>query len=118
MAWSSFKDRARIDWIVRTANANLNRNQGVFANSASQLEFTLPTTAAVGDVIRVSGMNTGGFQIKQNAGQTVYFSGASTTTGATGTVTAVGPQDAIELICRAADNEFQVVSSVGNFTIV
>ena len=42
--------------------------------------MTLPATAAVGSRIRVSGMGAGGWLVAQNAGQSVKFGTATTTT--------------------------------------
>ena len=46
-------------------------NTGYMANNASQVSITLPTSPAVGDVVQVSGVGSGGWKIAQNAGQSV-----------------------------------------------
>jgi hypothetical protein len=44
-------------------------NTAYLATSEDEVAITLPTTLAVGDTIRVSGLGTGGWRIVQNAGQ-------------------------------------------------
>jgi len=46
-------------------------NTGYKANSGAQVVITLPSDVAVGDVVRVSGVGTGGWKIAQNAGQSI-----------------------------------------------
>src|SRR5512143_2937955 len=46
-------------------------NRGYMTNSPSQVTVTLPVSAAVGDIVRVSGIGAGGWKIAQNAGQSV-----------------------------------------------
>ena len=58
-------------WTVETANTAIVKSNGYFANSASALTFTLPAVTAVGDMFQVASMNTGGWVIAQNAGQSI-----------------------------------------------
>jgi hypothetical protein len=93
-------------------------NNGYIANNGATVQLTLPATAALGSIIRVSGKGAGGWQIQQNAGQTIYFGGMSTTTGALGTLSSTVDRDAVELVCVTADIDFNVISSVGNLAVV
>lgn len=105
-------------WVV-TAGGTAGVNTGYFtSNGASLVTITLPSTAAVGDTIRISGLATGGWLLAQNAGQTVNIGGSSTTTGASGSLASTAQFDSIELVCCVANNTFNVVSSIGNLTIV
>lgn len=88
-----------------------------FANSASQLTFPLPTTAAVGDVFRIIQANTGGYKITQNAGQIIYFQGGSTTAGTGGFLESAGPGSVIELTCIESNTAFIVTSHEVNPTL-
>jgi hypothetical protein len=63
-------------------------------------------------------MGAGGWTITQGAGQQVHFGNKDTTSGAGGSLASVHIRDAAELICCVADVEFNVISSVGNITIV
>jgi hypothetical protein len=47
-------------------------NTSYLADSASSVTVTLPANPAVGDVVIVSGVGTGGWTIAQNAGQRIY----------------------------------------------
>ncbi len=46
-------------------------NNGYLASNNAQVTVTLPTTPNIGDIVRVSGAGSGGWQIAQNAGQSV-----------------------------------------------
>jgi hypothetical protein len=46
-------------------------NAGYVASSASLVTIILPASPAIGDIVRVTGPGAGGWQIVQNAGQTV-----------------------------------------------
>ena len=109
-----------ITWGIQTIDLNpMIVDTGYIANKAGLLTFTLPTTAAVGIVLRVTGMNTDlGWKVAQSANQIIHFSGSSTTTGAGGSLASTLKRDSIELVCVVADLEFNVVSSMGNITIV
>lgn len=53
-----------------TANTNIEDGKSYLSNSASQLEFTLPATMAVGFKFAIYAIGTGGFTIKSNASAT------------------------------------------------
>jgi hypothetical protein len=93
-------------------------NNGYIANNAALVTLTLPDTAAVGDVVRVTGKGAGGWRIAQNAGETIYFGTSTTTTGAGGSLDSTQQRDTVELVCITADTEWNVLSSVGNITVV
>ena len=107
-----------VTWSVITADQTAVINKGYFANKGTLLTLTLPTTAAVGSVIRVSGMNAGLWKIAQNASEVIHFGKTDTTVGTGGYIESTLARDAVELICCVADTEWNVVSSVGNITIV
>ena len=107
-----------ITWSIVTANETMTINTGTVANKGTLLTLTLPATASVGSVIRVVGMNTGLWRIAQNTGGKIHFGDLVTTTGVGGYFESVTAYDAMELVCVVADNEWAVVSSIGNFTYV
>jgi len=104
-------------WSVETLATNMVANHGYIGNNAAGVTFTLPATASVGDVFKVTGLQAS-WTIAQNAGQTIYFGNQSTTTGAGGSLTSTNARDVIELVCVVANNDFQVLSSIGNITVV
>jgi hypothetical protein len=88
-------------------------------NHATETTVTIPTTAAVGSVVRVSAMHaTGKWKVAQNAGETIYVGNQSTTPGAGGYLESTARGDAVELVCVVADTDWIVVSMVGNITYV
>ena len=107
-----------VPWSVITADQTAVINKGYFANKGTLLTITLPTTAAVGSVIRVSGMTAGLWKIAQNASEVIHFGKTDTTVGVGGSISSTLARDAVELICCVADTEWNVLSSVGNITIV
>ena len=107
-----------VPWSVITADQTAVINKGYFTNKSTLLTLTLPTTAAIGSVLRVSGMTASGWKIAQNASEVIHFGKTDTTVGVSGYIQSTLARDAVELICCVADNEWNVVSSVGNITIV
>ena len=101
-------------WSVITADQTAEVNNGYLTNKGTLLVLTLPTTAAVGSMIRVSGMNAGLWRISQNASQVIHFGKTDTTTGTGGYLLATQTRDSVELVCCVANNEWNVLSSVGN----
>ncbi len=98
-------------------SASMAVNNGYIANNAGLVTLTLPSTAAVGDVVRVSGKGAGGWRIAQNSGQTIYFGTSTTTTGAGGRLDSSHRRDGIELLCVTANNDWNVLSAQGNITV-
>lgn len=91
-------------------------NSGYVLNNASLVTATLPSTAAFGDIIKVTIKGAGLGKIAQNSGQTIHFGTVDTTTGTGGSLTATAQWDSIELLCVTANTDFQVLDSVGNWT--
>lgn len=109
----------RLSWSVISSDQSADVNNGYICDKAGTLLLTLPATAAVGDVIRVTGINFAtGWKIAQNAGQTIHFGVSDTTTGAGGYLQSTAIRDSVELVCVVADTDFNVISSVGNITVV
>lgn len=91
---------------------------GYVANNVALVTLTLPATAAFGDVIKVAGKGAGLFKVGQNASQTIHFESSDTTTGTGGSLTSLNQYCALELLCITANTDFEVLSSVGSFTVV
>jgi len=101
-----------------TTSATMAVDNGYIANNASLVTLTLPTTAAVGKIVRVAGKGAGGWKIAQNASEVIHFLSTDTTIGTGGSISSTNSYDAIEIICTVADTEWTVISSVGNFSII
>lgn len=113
-AWTS---TSAVTWSAVTADQTIGVNTGVLANKSSgTLTLTLPTTAAVGTSLRVSGMqNT--WRVAQNASQKINFGKLSSTTGTGGYIESNNARDCVELVCCVANTEWNVVGSIGNITV-
>ncbi len=106
-----------VTWSVITANQTAAVNNGYFCNKAGTLALALPAVSAVGDVIKVININTAtGIQFTQAAGQQIFISSASTTLGATGTLTSSVVGDTLTLVCRTANTTWWAESFVGAWT--
>jgi hypothetical protein len=106
-------------WSVITADQTAAVNHGYICNKGSTLALALPTTSAVGDIIEVTGINNAtGWQITQAANQQIFFGTSSTTLGATGTLTSSAIRDSIRIVCVVANLTWNVLSVIGNVTVV
>ena len=85
-------------------------------DGASQVTFTTPATAAVGDEFTVVGKGSGLYIIAVATGQAIKF-GSSTTTTTTGTLTSTNANDVVKLVCTTANTTFTVLHAVGNLTV-
>ena len=94
-------------------------NTGYILNHATtMIVATLPSTAALGDVIRIVGKGAGMWKLEQNASQYIRFAGLTTTTGTGGYLQAETAYDCIEIMCTTANNGWTVISSIGNIEVV
>jgi len=110
---------AAYTWTVETVSLTMVVNHGYIANKAGTLVLTLPAVSAVGDVIEITGMNTAtGWQVAQNAGNTIYFGTSTTTPGIGGSLTSTAIHDSIKLVCLTTSALWQVVYGLGNITVV
>lgn len=113
-------DLASFPWTVVAGAAQVMAvNNGYIANNAGTINFSLPASSVVGDVLRLTGINNAtGIQITQAAGQQIFFGTSSTTLGAAGTLTSSATRDSIEMVCVVANTTWNVISSIGNWTVV
>ena len=96
-------------------------NNGYIANNAGLVIISLPGSASLGDVIAVTGINNAtGWRIAQNANQQIFFGTSSTTPGVTGYLQSTATRDTVYLVCvvAGASTIYNVVSSIGNITVV
>lgn len=107
-----------LNWQAVTSNTQMILNNGYIADLASLLTFTLPSTAAVGDRVAVTGKNTGGWRISQNAGQQIHFDDMSTASGIGGYLSSTFRYNCVELQCVIANSDWVVRSSVGDINVI
>jgi len=109
-----------LTWTVVTADASFTGDTGTIANKAGLLTRILPATGVLGEVIRITGINTDlGWKIAQNANQQIHFGNNSTTSGVGGSLASANKRDSVELVCivEGASSEYNVISSQGNITV-
>lgn len=99
-------------------SATLAINTNYLSSNASLVTFTLPSTAAQGSIIRITGKGAGGWRIAQNASQVIYYGNKATTIGITGRIDATNLRDCVTLLCVTTDNEWQVITGTGNVDVV
>ncbi len=108
-----------ITWSVVTVDTTFTVNTGTIANRAGTLAMALPAISAVGSIIEITGINTAaGWQITQAASQQIFFGNTSTTLGATGSLTSTAIRDSLKMVCVVANLTWNVLSSIGNITVV
>ncbi len=107
-------------WSVETTTTRAATvNTGTIANNAGLVTITLPATSAVGDTIAVTGINNAtGWRIAQNAGNTIFFGASTTTPGVGGRLDSTATRDTVFLVCMTANATWNVVTSIGNITVV
>lgn len=102
-------------WQMQTTTpVTLVADTGYIMNNASLITATLPTTAAVGSIIRIAGYGAGGWRLNQNASQIVHTDDGDTTTGTGGYIVSTSRYNVIEMICVVANTEWVVLSTQGN----
>ncbi len=103
---------------VVTATQAMAVGNGYVTNDTSSLvTYTLPATAAVGQIVDVVGNSSGGWVISQAAGQNIQIGSVSSTVGTGGSVASGNRYDCVSLICTVANTTFVSKSAVGNLTI-
>lgn len=106
-------------WQEVAINTNMAVNNGYVTNAAGSINLALPTTAVLGDRVRIVRKGAGAFVVVQGIGQTLHFGSSSTSTGAGGSTTSLNRWDALEIVCVTTNTDFVVISSQGaGFTIV
>lgn len=115
--------------IASTASSDnwqaISASQALVANNAylciapgGALSLSLPATAAQFTQIEVALNGATSFTITQGAGQQIRFGNVTTTLGAGGSLASSAQGDTVKLLCTVANNEWMVVSAVGNLTVV
>ena len=106
-------------WTAVSTNQNMAINNGYIAISpGGALTFLLPATAAVGSIFALTLNGATSWQVTQASGQQIQFGNKATTSGATGTLTSTQIGDTITCVCITTNTNWQVISSIGNITIV
>lgn len=107
-------------WKVINAPQVMVAGEGYFVDtSGGPITLTLPPTAVLGDHFKIYNLSAANqVTIAQNAGQQIRIASAATTAGAGGTLGTTAAGDSLEIVCSVANNNFNVVSLIGNITVV
>lgn len=107
-------------WKLISANQTLVAGESYLVNtSGGAITLALPATAVIGDYFRVYNLSASNqVTISQGAGQQVRIASSLTTLGAGGSLTTTSAGDSLEIVCSVANNNFNVVSLIGNITVV
>ena len=103
---------------VTGTSASMAINNGYIADNAGLVTLTLPSTAALGSTIKITGKGAGGWTMAQNASQLVNFGSSTTTTGTGGSLSSTNTFDSVEIVCITANTTWNVQYSQGNITVV
>ncbi len=108
-----------ITWteLVVVGPTQLTYDHGYVMNNAGVVGGLLPMTATFGSEIHIVGKGSGGWQITQNAGQSIVLVGSSTTVGVLGNITSSEPGACVLLRCITTDTTWRVESSMGNIIV-
>lgn len=90
-------------------------NHGYVVSNSGQTTVTLPTTAALGSVVEISGRGAAGWILVPGAGQDISLGAVN----AIVSVTSSNANDCIRVVCTVADTSWNMLSAVtAGFTYV
>jgi hypothetical protein len=107
-----------LTWSNIAASQTMVINHGYQCTGGGTLALLLPAASSVGDIIEVTLDGSTGFTITQAAGQAIRFANAVTTGGAGGSLASTAQGDTIRIVCSVANLRWNVLSAIGNITIV
>jgi hypothetical protein len=106
-------------WSTISASQTLDVNNGYIAIApGGALSLALPAVSAVGDTIEVTLDGSTSIAITQSAGQQIRLGNQATTAGVGGSLTSTQQGDTLRMVCSVANLKWNILSSMGNFTVV
>lgn len=105
-------------WNKISASQALVVNNGYICTGGAILSLSLPATSTVGDIIEVTLDGSTGWTITQGAGQSIRIGNSTTTAGVGGSLSSTAQGDSIRMVCSVTDLKWNVLSSMGNPTVV
>ena len=111
-------DGLGVTWSVIGASQALAVNNGYVCTTGAALSLSLPATSILGQVVQITLDGSTSFTVTQAAGQSIRFGNVSTTVGVGGSMVSTAQGDSIKMVCSVANTKWNVLSSVGNLTIV
>lgn len=108
-----------ITWNTISSNTVLSPNAGYFCTGGTNLQLTLPTTSSLGDLIEISLDGATSYTVVQTTPiQQIRYGNQITTLGVTGSLTSTAQGDSIRMVCSATNSKWNVLSSIGNLTVI
>lgn len=119
----SLTGAAGFDWNTinqSTQPANLVANNGYICQSGGtgNVSSALPSASSVGDLIEITLDGATSWTITQAVGQQIRLGISQTTSGAGGSIVSTQQGDSLRMVCSVANLRWNVLSSIGNLTIV
>ncbi len=106
-----------VTWNAISTSQTLVVNSGYICTGGT-LSLALPAVATFGDVIELTIDGATSFSITQGAGQKIRVGNQVTSAGVTGSLTSTAQGDSLRMVCTVVNNNWNVLSSMGNPTIV
>lgn len=119
----SLTGAAGFDWNdinQSTQPANLVANNGYIcqAGGTGNVSSALPSASRVGDLIEITLDGATSWTITQAVGQQIRLGISQTTSGVGGSIVSTQQGDSLRMVCSVANLRWNVLSSIGNLTIV
>lgn len=96
------------------SGSTMSVGQGYIANNGSNTAtFTLPSSPAVGDVVQVVGRDSGGWQINQNSGDTIYQGSSFTSPGSGGNLASSNQWTSVKLM-HVGSGDWLIIANDGS----
>lgn len=105
--------------IVSSTPVSMTANSEYLVEIPGNVHLTLPVTAAIGDIIHITGLYLGGIHltfIDQNASQSISIGSSQTTAGITGQCYG-STRNSITLQCLDTDTTWICIGIVGTYTL-
>lgn len=106
-----------ITWNAISTSQTLVINNGYICSGGDILSLALPAVSSLGDIIEITLDGSSGFTITQGAGQKIRLGNQATTAGVGGTLSSTAQGDSLRMVCSVANNNWNVLSCIGNPTI-
>ena len=107
-----------ITWQIISSSQSLISNNGYICASGGSLSLALPAISALGDIIEIALDGSTSFTITQGAGQSIRLGNLATTSGVGGSLASTQQGDTLRMVCQTANLKWNVLSSMGNPTII
>jgi hypothetical protein len=108
-----------LTWNTVSVNTATDVNNGYICISpGGALTMSLPAASTKGDMLEITLDGATSFQVTQGAGQQIRFANSQTTAGAGGSLTTTNQGDSLRMVCQTANLKWNVLSSIGTFTVI